>query len=274
MKQLIVVADWALDSISCQEIKSAVNGFLQGQENLNISFVNVTPSTIHTGFVLNQIVEIEERLGRPMETVIFQNTDPRLESTTGVKEARGAEFIIIKLLSGIYICGPNAGYNFSFIKSKIDQIYLYPNFSSGTQFRSRDLYSRVCAHLIEEMEDKMELEETHTNTIPEIRGTYVGHIDNYGNIKTTQRHDYFVGKFELQDMITIEMNGITKKARYVSNLFGGNVGELVIYPGSFGPKENPYLEITIWRHFTEKKSTTGLAEFNNPKIGEEIKITQ
>jgi len=60
----------------------------------------------------------------------------------------------------------------------------------------------------------------------------------------------------------------------VSNLFGGNVGELVIYPGSFGPKENPYLEITIWRHFTEKKSTTGLAEFNNPKIGEEIKITQ
>jgi hypothetical protein len=33
-----------------------------------------------------------------------------------------------------------------------------------------------------------------------------------------------------------------KKSKYVDNLFGGEVGELVLYPGSSGKKDNPYLK--------------------------------
>ncbi|MDO8611078.1 MAG: SAM-dependent chlorinase/fluorinase [bacterium] len=272
MKKLIVVADWASDLLTCQEFKSVVEGYVKNPENINISFVSVTPSTIHTGYVLNQIIHTEERLGRPQETIIIQNTDPRLQNTENVVDSKGAEFIITKLFNGIYVCGPNAGFDFSFIKNSIENIYLYPNLNKGSQFRSRDLYSRVCSHLMDELEDELELEETHSNIIPVIQEHFIGHIDNFGNIKTTILNSEFKGKKKFGDIITIKINNIIKKAKYVPGLFGGKVGELVIYPGSSGNIHELYLEISIWQHFDTKNVKTGLETFNYPKAGMTIEI--
>jgi hypothetical protein len=185
MKKLIVVSDWASDSLSCQEFRSTVEGFLQKGNYANISFIFSTPSNIHTGFLIQQIVEIEERYGRTGKTVISGNTDPRIQTDLPVEDGKGAEFVVLRLLNGILVCGPNADCNFSLIKKKIEAAFIYRGLSKGGQFRSRDLYGRVYAHLMEEMEDELELEEIHTNIIPELRGFYIGHIDNFGNIKTT-----------------------------------------------------------------------------------------
>lgn len=272
MKKLIVVADWASDSVNCQEIRSAVGGFLKDGSHPNISFVASTPSTIHTSFIISQIVEIEERYGKPLETVIFQNTDPRIQTKESVQKAKGADFIVIKLKSGMYLCGPNAGYDFSMQKDKIEAVYLYPGLDRGTQFRSRDLYSRVSAHLMDYMEDELDLEEADESIIPELRGNYIIHIDSYGNMKTNMSHEKLKGKYEYGDMLTITINDVKKKVKFVSNLFGGVPGELVIYPGSSGTKDDPFLEISIWRHFTEKNPTTGRDEFDNPRPGAEIKL--
>jgi len=92
MKKLIVISDWVDDSLTCAEFSSAVLGFLSESKNAQITFVASTPSTIHTAFLVNQLVEIEERLGHPLETVIFQNTDPRLQSKTKVEKAKGPSF--------------------------------------------------------------------------------------------------------------------------------------------------------------------------------------
>lgn len=273
MKKLIIVADWVEDSLTCQEVGSAVSGFLKDSSHARITFVSSTPSTIHTSCVISQIVEVEERYGRPLETVIFENTDPRIQTSTSVEKAKGAEFIIVRLKSGIYICGPNAGYNFTFIKNKIDEAYVYKGLDKGSQFRSRDLYARVSAHLMDTMEDEMEFEEISLNEIPEVQGHYVGHIDNYGNIKTTITVDDFKGKFEHGEMVEVSINETKKKVKYVSNLFGGTPGELVMYPGSSGTRDNPFLEISIWRHFTEKNPTTGVHEFNHPRPGTKIEIS-
>jgi len=272
MKKLIVVSDWVDDSLTCAEFSSAVLGFLSESKNAQITFVASTPSTIHTAFLVNQLVEIEERLGHPLETVIFQNTDPRLQSKTKVEKAQGAKFLVIRLKSGLYLCGPNAGYDFSMIKERIDEVFEYRGFDKGSQFRSRDLYSRVCAHLMEAMEDELDLEEVLVDVIPDLKGFYIGHIDNFGNIKTTITHEDLKGKVEYGDYIKIKIGKVVKKARYVDNLFGGEVGELVIYPGSSGKKDNPYLEISVWRHFDEEKPTTGKDEFLNPKVGEKIEL--
>ncbi len=59
MKKLIVVADWVDDSLTCQEVKSAVEGFLKNSAGANITFVSSTPSTIHTSYLIKQVVEIE-----------------------------------------------------------------------------------------------------------------------------------------------------------------------------------------------------------------------
>ena len=272
MKKLTVVSDWVDDSLTCAEFSSAVLGFLGHPENAQITFVSSTPSTIHTSFLINQVVETEERFGRPLETVIFQNTDPRLQSKAKVEKAQGAKFLIIRLKSGLYLCGPNAGYDFSMIKEKVDEVFEYLDFDKGSQFRSRDLYSRVCAHLMEAMEDELELEEVSIDVIPDLRGFYIGHIDNFGNIKTTITEEDLKGKIEYGEYLKIKIGKVIKKARYVDNLFGGEVGELVIYPGSSGKKDNPYLEISIWRHFDEEMSTTGKDEFLNPKVGEKIEL--
>lgn len=272
MKKLIVIADWAKDSLTCQEVRSAVEGFLKDHNGGVITFIHSTPSTIHTSFLISQVIEVEERFGKPLETVIFQNTDPRLHSDDALKNADGAKPLILRLQSGAYITGPDAGYNFSLLKNKIDEVFEYKGINTEGQFHSRDLYARISAHLMDGLEDELELEEISSNVIPSLSGQYVAHIDNYGNIKTLVTHDVMKGKFKYGDMVTITINGVTKKAKYVTNLFGSKPGDLVIYPGSSGQLNNHFLEISIWRHFTEKSPTTGLHEFNFPRPGMKIEI--
>ncbi|KKQ23886.1 MAG: hypothetical protein US38_C0010G0002 [Candidatus Roizmanbacteria bacterium GW2011_GWC1_37_12] len=272
MKKLIVVADWASDSLNCAEIKIAVEGYLKNGSTSNIIFVSSTPSTIQTSFLVNQLVLDTERFGQPLETVIFQNTDPRLHTNNSTMKAEGAKPIIIRLQSGIYLLGPNAGYDFSMIKDKVEELFEYKGINEKGQFHSRDLFSRISAHLMDYLEDELELEEVAVDVIPDFKGYYVGHIDNHGNIKTTITQENFKGKYEYEDLVTIKINNTTKKAKFVANLFGGTPGELVIYPGSSGRSDNRFLEISIWRHFTEENPTTGLKEFNLPKIGSSIEL--
>ena len=244
MKKLIVVADWAHDSLTNQEVRTAVEGFLKDGSNPNITFVASTPSTFHTSYLIQQIVSVEERYGRPMETVLFQNTDPRIQTKEGVEQSKGADFIVIRLKSGMYLCGPNAGYDFSLIKNQIEEVYVYKGLDKGSQFRSRDLYARVSAHLMDAMEDELEMEEVSTNIIPSVEGHWVGHIDNYGNIRTNITRDSLKGKYEFGESIKVKLNGVEKTVKFVSNLFGGTPGELVIYPGSSGSKDDPFLDIS------------------------------
>jgi len=272
MKKLIVVADWAGNDLNRQEVRSTVMGFLKDSTYAHISFVTSSPSTISTGFIVSQVVETEERYGKANETVIFQNTDPRIQTDQSVQHARGAEFVIIKLKSGMYLCGPNAGYDFSLIKGKIEEAYKYPGLDQGSQFRSRDLYSRVSAHLMDYMEDELDLEEIGVDTIPKLDGEYIFYIDNHGNMKTSLTSEDLKGKYEYGESVSVSINGVQKKVTYVNNLFGGVPGELVIYPGSSGTKGNPYLEISVWRHFTEKDQATGLLSFNNPPPGAAIRL--
>lgn len=272
MKRLIIIADWAADSLSCQEVRSAVEGYLKDRNGGIITFVNSTPSTIHSAFLLEQVVEDEERYGKPLETVIFQNADPRLHSDHALKNAEGEKPLVIRLKSGLYITGPDAGFNFSLVKDRIEEVYEYKGLNVEVQFHSRDLYSRVAAHLMDYMEDELELEEVPSNIIPPLMGYYIGHIDNFGNIKTLIRQEEFKGKYEFGDEVTVKINNVVKKARYVSNLFGDVPGALVIYPGSSGKMHDRYLDISAWSHFTEGESETGTHFFNNPRPGLPIEI--
>ncbi len=272
MKKLIVVADWAGDALTVQEVRSAVEGFAKDPTGLLISFVASTPSTIHTSFLLSQIIQTEERFGRALETVIFQNTDPRIDVEKTGNKIPGSTPLIAKLISGIYVCGPNSGFAYSLIKKNIDELFTYKDLETGSQFRSRDLYASISAHLISAMEDEMELEEVSTTVIPELDQYYVGHVDSFGNIKSTIPLEVIKEKHKFGDTVKVSLNNVEKPAKFVTNLFGGNPGELVIYPGSSGPKDNPFLEVTIWRTFTETNPTTGIHTFNHPKPGQEVRI--
>ena len=271
MKKLIVVADWGTDALATQEIRSTTVGFLKNPGNPNISFVSSTPSTIHTSFLISQIVETEERYGRPLDTVIFQNTDPMLEHTeeTG---GIGAQLFIMRLKSGIYVLGPNAGYVFSLIKPKIEEAFYYPGLEMSGQFRSRDVFSRVAAYFMDALQDDLELDEIHVSMIPQLDDYFVGHTDNFGNIKTTIPESTFKGKYSLGDEINITIHGVTQKVRYVKSLFDGAADSLIIYPGSSGKIDDPYLEISVCTDFSENHPKTGIEMFDFPKPGMDIQV--
>lgn len=286
MKNLIIISDWGHDTLSAAEVKIAILGFITSNKIPDITFVNCSPSTIHASFITQQIVLSTERLGNPLKTVIFQNVDPRIILTK--KEDNDDEInvliqenfnrflhklILLKLVNGIWVFGPNALFNFSLIKNKIEKLYYYPNFEKGGQFRSRDLYSRICAHLLEENEDQLEFEEITDEAIPPLNGFYIGHIDNFGNIKTTIKKSDLKGKVELNQKIKIKINNITQSVRYVESLFAGYPNQLIIYPGSSGSLDDPYLEISVWRTFEKKdQHHTGSHYFNNPLPGDKIDL--
>jgi len=270
MKNLIVIADYCADSLTNQELKSSLMGHLNGPLTSQMSFVHSTPSTIHTAFLLRQILITESRLGDPNNLVIFINTDARIQTNKGVKLAQGSQFVVAKIKNGAWVCGPNAGHSFSLIRNDIERLYLYPGLDKGNQFRSRELYMRVSALLIEEKQDEMELEEIRNNDIPALEEFYVGHVDNYGNVKTTIPNSYMKGKFEYGEKLKVSVGGLTKEAFYMDNMFGKEPGTLVIAPGSSGLIDDPYLEILIWQHYPDSSAKK---EFPKVRPGDVVKLS-
>lgn len=271
MKRLIAIADWAADSLACEEFRIATEGFLESDIIPDVSFVAAQASTVHVSFLSSHIVETVERYGAPLDTVIMAGTDPRLPVTATDETGRPGEFFILRLYSGLYVCGPNTGYTFSLLKSKIDRAFTYKLEDNFYQNRTRDLYSRIIAHLLEAMQDDLDLDEVHTSLIPQLDHDIVGHIDVFGNIFTNIPKEK-VKKYEFNTEVPITLNGQIKKALYVEHLFAGEPGKLVVYPGKFGPPDNPFLEISIWQPLSEELGKTGMHEFNSPQPGMAITI--
>ena len=126
------------------------------------------------------------------------------------------------------------------------------------------------------LEDEMDLVESDLSVIPEFRGAFVGHVDGYGNIKTTIKHSDFKGKYEYGDEVTIKIRGKEQKATYADNLFGGVVGNLIVYQGSSGSPDDFFLEVSAWSHFadtkTQKEPKTGKDFFPGVTPGDAISL--
>lgn len=271
MKKLIVVADWVTDSLTCQEIKTTIEGFLDNPHP-NISFVSSTPSTIHTGYLISQITEIEERYGQPLNTVIFQGSDSVQDNPEGLSKI-WSEFAVVRLKSGLHIIGPNTGYVYSLIKDKIEAVFRYPGLPDSGSFRARDSFSRIVAYLLESKQDEMELEQLHTHLIPELQDYYVAHIDAFGNIITTMPESVLKEKYTYGSQVSLTINGQTQTAEYVKSLFDGMVHNLIIYPGTTGLQDDPFVEISVYVDISQTDISTGLQKFNSPKPGMKIQIS-
>ena len=272
MKKLIVVADWATDSLTSQEIKTTVEGYLDNPSHPNISFVSSTPSTIHTAYILSQLVETEERFGRPLDTIIFQGSDSVADNTEGLSKQWG-QFVIVRLKSGLHIVGANSGFVYSLIKSKIEAVFQYPGLPDTGSFRARDNFARIVSLLMESKQDDLDLEEAHLNMIPELQDNYIAHIDSFGNIITTAPESVIQEKHGYGDEVTITVNGETKTAQYVKSLFDGQANSLIIYPGTTGNPDDPFLEISIYADVLDHTAETGLYHFEEIIPGQIVVIT-
>lgn len=276
MKKLIVIADWAQDPLACQEFRSAIEGFIRDPSEITeISFLPIEQNTLHAAFTAAQVVETEERYGSALETVVFVMSDNHLSQftveggTTVTNEIPdGNPFFIARLLSGVYVCGPNAGNTFSLVKSKIERVFTYEfkgEAGDVITHRSRDEYPKLLAYFMDALEDELELDEVHTNLIPELTEPCVLHSDTFGNLTVMLTKESLKGHYLLYEDVEITIGGITKKAKYVDKLFGDKQYTLVIFPGTSGNPEAPYLELAIW-------NGSAAHEFGDPKVGTAVYI--
>lgn len=272
MKKLIVVADWVTDSLTCQEIRSTLEGFLDNPSHPNFSFVSSSPSTIHTAYLISQITETEEQYGRPLDTIIFQGSDSVADNPEGLEKIWG-ELAIVRLKSGLHIIGSNSGFVYSLVKPKIEAVFNYPGLPETGSFRARDVFSRIVAHLLESKQDNLQLEAMHTSKIPQLQDYFVGHIDSFGNIITTAPESVAKQKYKYGDMVTITLNGVTKKAQYVKSLFDAYADTLILYPGTTGSRDDPFLEISAYTDLSQGTLNTGVNQFKHPTPGTKIVIT-
>lgn len=242
MKKLIVLSDVVTDPLYKQELRSTVEGFLQGQDYPFISFVATHSSTISSGFMLSQIVQTEEFYGRPLNTVCLVNN--------GIHDAEfykgmALELDVLRIKSGMYICGFDIGYNFSFIKHDIEEMYSYKMLEENENPLRSDLCLRMCSHLMNAMQDEMELEEKSTNSIQETTRYFVARTNNFEEILTTLTKQKLDEKYHIGDMIPLTINGEVQNLRFTEK--ADLSGELLLYPYSADVKYNPYLVISGWK---------------------------
>lgn len=273
MRKVICISDWASDDLMYHEFATAVGGYAKNSRSLDIQRISTSSSTEETGFLVEQVSYTQERLGMPAEAVIFVNTDPRSQKEGMTNPTQGAEFLIAKLTSGLYVCGPNAGYSLSFVKQNIESVQRYVNFEATYTSRSRDLFSRAVAHIADYMEDELELQEIHLSTIADRpREKLVLHTDHFGNIVTSITQEELLEKSDFGSYIKININHVVVQARIVRQRFGGSPGELVIYPGSYGHPDNPYVEIAVWHDVSPHKETQKKPFSTGVYAGDEIHI--
>lgn len=197
-------------------------------------------STLETGFWIGQLALHSEH----PNLVIFSNTAPRGDIAWHGQEEQ--PFICALLDNGIPVFAVNSGYNLSFIKHRITGMWEAEVPNVGTQFRSRDQYTRAMMSILNG--DLCLLGQAlNTEDIPDVPRSRVGSIDKYQNIKTTIRRSDIPMELFNYPVLRVTINGVSNFV--LNTLIDGidgvrrrKIGDLCMVIGSSGGKKDPFVE--------------------------------
>lgn len=252
---IIVIADYGTGDPAFTEV------FLQLKSHIPHAtiFPHSTPSfsTINTGFWIAQIA-LTPHL---KNTYIFSNTAPRKHEKKAQISNSGEALLYAKLTNGFEIIAVNAGYNFSFVKPFIQDLYNVRTQNKGSQFRSRDFYPHAVAKLV--LKDSSFLEQrVDISTLPDYPFPVIASIDGYGNIKTTLRASQL--SYAPGQKLLVTIAGDIHEATFSDGVFNVEEGTLVCAPGSSG-HQDPFIEL-----FVRGASARNL--FQNPLVESPITL--
>lgn len=251
-----IVADYGTGDLAFTEVIQRFKYLLPQVEIFPIS----TPpfSTLNTGFIISQLALYNPN----RQLFIYSNTAPRKDDSQQRNDNEGEQFKYALLNNNVEICGVDAGYCFSFVKSKIKSFHLIKVQNKGSQFRSRDFYPQVAAGIINGQHKQYLGEKLAHLNIPDIPQEKIMHIDAYGNIKTTIRHSSL--RLKPGQKIRIVINHISHTGIYANANFAVKSGDLAFAPGSSGGKD-PFMEIFL-------RSGNASLYFGNPPVETKTKI--
>ncbi|OIO13489.1 hypothetical protein COV53_00970 [Candidatus Gottesmanbacteria bacterium CG11_big_fil_rev_8_21_14_0_20_37_11] len=235
-----VIADYGGAHTTDHAFDEVQNHFLRFDKSTKIRMITEHPvyafSTIETGFWIAQDGLHSEHPG----LVIFSNTAPRGDILwTGEKKQA---FVCGLLDNGIPFFAVNAGYNLSFVKNRIKDVWEVEVPNEGTQFRSRDQYPEATMAILNGDLNRIGKEVSIKN-IPDIPPFMVASIDGYGNLKTTIMQSQLSESVRKCPVLRVTLNNIS---HFVLNTLvsgvKGKIGDLCMVVGSSGGKGRNLLE--------------------------------
>ena len=187
----------------------------------------VTPvppfATLAAGFCAAQLALNDA----PPGTVLFHNVAPRQDEAAARKNNDGERLAYARLPNGVRVVGVNAGYAFSFLRAEALELSFVNVASSGSQFRSRDLFAAACAAVVRGEPGAL-AETLEPATIPDVPERVVAYIDGFGNLKTTLQ------KVPNVEALEITVGSVTRVVSVADGSFSVPQGELCLSVGSSG----------------------------------------
>ncbi len=250
MSFLHIIADYGPGDLAFSEIQAAFAGLMPELRTVTTSVASF--NTVATGFLVAQLGSDPGLRGRGM---VFANCAPRADKRAEREDNEGEGLLLALTRHDIPLVVVNSGYSLSLIKDDIQELWQLEVSSAGSQFRSRDLFPRVVARLLEgdESVKKARLEPDLIPDPPQLR---IGYVDSFGNLKTTIREgDPILERLEPGKRIAIRINGVRRSARVAGGSFQVEEGDIAFAPGSSG-RERPFWEVfqrsgSAWQTYGE-----------------------
>ena len=257
---VFVVGDFGAGDLAFAEIKRKLRMFAG---SIDTDYVTVEAfSTISTGFCIYQLAldGSKKELG---DTYIFSNTAPRADNPNPRKKNEGERLVYAKLNTGLEIVAVLSGYTFSFIKPMIKELRYLKVENMGSQFRSRDKYPEPLSKVINKDYSVLG-EKLDAGELPEPPRDRLAYVDGYGNMKLSTRISDL--SIKAGSKIKIEIGGVSLHGKYAEGMFSVKEGEVSVAPGSSGPEEERFIEISVRLGNAWKK-------FGCPKIEDRVTFT-
>lgn len=255
MKLVQIIADYAPGDLAFAEM---VNQLVRhGPEELRWHCTTVESfNTVATGFLVAQLGLVE---GLGERTVVYANCAPRKDNLVARSENEGEGLLFGLSATGVPLLVVNSGYSLSFIKNRLDELWILETPRAGSQFRSRDIFPEYVGRLLKGDRSFLVRKLDIDQVVPDLPAQRIGYVDSFGNLKTTIRKDSpDVAELLKNQRLFITINGIRRAATVAGGSFYVSEGDLAFAPGSSG-FDNPFWEIfqrggSAWQTFGEPRA--------------------
>ena len=254
-----VVADYGIADLAYAEVAQRL---LMGLPDARLVYTAVPPfATLASGFVVAQLALNEG----PAARAIFQNVAPRKDDARARQDNDGERLVCARLEGGGFVVGPNSGYSFSFLRAAGVPLFTMPVSSSGSQFRSRDIFAGAFAELLNGNEALLG-EPVSEGAVPAVPEGRIAYVDGYGNLKTTVTGS----RFEVGSRVRVRVGDASREAVVVDGSFSVPDGDLAFSPGSSGWRLPSGGVVRYYEPFLRGGSAHDL--FGRPGSGSEVVV--
>ena len=253
-----LIADFGRGDLAFAEVAQRIKLYLPQAEIIPTAVPAF--STLAAGFCVAQL-----GLGdAPKGTLVFHNVAPRKDDDTKRRDNDGERLAYAHLPTGVKVVGVNAGYAFSFVRDLAELHYVNVS-SHGSQFRSRDLFPRAFAAVVNGSEGAL-AEEVPPEHVPDVPENKIMYVDGFGNLKTTLRFQNWTPGTRLR----VTVGEVCLEATVTDGSFGVPQGELAFSPGSSGWKDENSERVRWVELFL--RGGSAWEAFGRPAVGERVKL--